>query len=480
MNKYIKNYILSTANIIMMLLFPIITFPYVSRILGPSNLGIINFAQSYGYYFTHIAGFGISSYAIREVSKIRDDKEKTEKISNEIFNLNLFFSILSTILYFCGVFFVQNFRNNFVIFVIYSVVIFSNFLSLDWLLQSFDDYYFSTIRNLIIRVFSVAAVFIFIKHEEDYIKYMAITCVTEMGTKVSTLMYCRKNYAMLRVRKMFLNFKDHIKPMFVLFTFRLVNGISSNLDKLMIGFMIEYVNVGIYSAGVKFVLMISPIVETVGIVLFPKINISAGNSSDEYIKNLKINYDMILLMGIPMAVGMYLVSGRLIPFIAGGQYAEAVTVSRIMSGIILLGPIGDMLGSKTLLVFKKDRCLLVCSSAVALSNVVLNFAFIPLWGINGAAIASILSYIVAVSARYYFTRKLVKINLFNKSLVKYGFFTVPFIILYVLFQSQIDTNTLWMFGFIGVCGLIYVSELLLSGDYLVRMMLEKTIKKGKV
>ena len=108
------------------------------------------------------------------------------------------------------------------------------------------------------------------------------------------------------------------------------------------------------------------------IVLFPKINISARNSSDEYIKNLKINYDMILLMGIPMTVGMYLVSGRLIPFIAGGQYAEAVTVSRIMSGIILLGPIGDMFGSKTLLVFKKDRWLLVCSSAVALSNVVLN------------------------------------------------------------------------------------------------------------
>lgn len=305
MNKYVKNYILRTADIIMMLLFPIITFPYVSRILGPSNLGIINFAQSYGYYFTHIASFGISSYAIREVSRIRDNKEKVEIVSNEIFNLNLFFSILSTIVYFCGVFFVQNFRSNFVIFTIYSVVIFSNFLSLDWLLQSFDDYFFSAMRNFIIRFFSLVAVFILVKHKEDYVIYMAIICVTEMGTKISSLLYCRRNYARLRVRRSFLNFKNHIKSMFVLFTFRLVNGISSNLDKLMIGFIMEYVNVGIYSAGVKFILMISPIVETIGIVLFPKINISAENSSDEYMKNLKINYDMILLMGVPMAVGMY-------------------------------------------------------------------------------------------------------------------------------------------------------------------------------
>ena len=342
MNKYVKNYILSVANTVMMLMFPIITFPYVSRFLGPTNLGIINFAQSYGYYFNHIASFGISSYAIREVSKVRDDREKVEKVSNELFNLNLFFSILSTMIYFCGVFFVQNFRDNFVIFAIYSIVVLSNFLSLDWLLQSFDDYFFSTIRNLVVRILAVVAVFVLVKRSEDYVIYMIITCITEMGVKVSTLFYGRKHYARLRIRKRFLNFREHIKAMFTLFSFRLVNGISANLDKLMIGFMMVYANVGVYSAGVKFIFLLSPIVETVGIVLFPKINILANTSLEEYNKSLKVNYDMILLMGIPMAVGMFLVSGRLIPLFAGTQYASAVTVTRIMSAIILLGPIGAL------------------------------------------------------------------------------------------------------------------------------------------
>lgn len=477
MNMYVKNYFLSIVNTVMILFFPIVTFPYVSRILGPTNLGIINFAQSYGYYFVHIASFGINSYAIREVSKVRDDKDKVERICNEIFNLNLFFSILSTILYFCGVFFVQNFRDNFVIFAIYSVVILSNFLSLDWLLQSFDDYLFSTVRNLIIRVLTLFAVFVLIKREEDFVIYMAITCITEMGTKLSNLLYSRKNYARLRVRSKFLNFKTHINSMFALFTFRLVNGISSNLDKLMIGFMMVYANIGIYSAGVKFVLMLSAIVETVGIVLFTKINISASVSSKEYMKNLKINYDLILLMAIPMSVGMFLISGRLIPLFAGDQYVDAVEVSRIMSVIILLGPIGDMLGSKILLIFKKDRWLLYCSSIVAASNIVLNFIFIPFWGINGAAMASIFSYIIAVSARYYFARKLVKINLFSWSLFKYALLSVPFVVIYIMLKSQIETSTVWMFGFALVCVLVYGFELVVFKDYLAKMSLEKTFKK---
>jgi O-antigen/teichoic acid export membrane protein len=241
----------------------------------------------------------------------------------------------------------------------------------------------------------------------------------------------------------------------------------------MIGFFLVYANVGVYTAGVKFVLMLQPIVETVGIVLFPKNNISAGASREEYKKNLKINYDMILLLGIPMAVGLFLVSGRLIPLFAGEKYEEAITVSRIMSGIILLGPIGDMLGSKTLLVFKKDKWLLICSSIVAMFNVVLNLICIPLWGINGAAAASIMCYAIGVATRYFFTKKIVYIKLFTKNALKYCLFTIPFIVLYIIFKQTIDQNSFFMFGFVGMCVLLYCLELLLSKDYLVVMLLEK-------
>ena len=181
-----------------MLVFPIITFPYISRVLGPSNLGCIYFAQSYGYYFINIANFGIASYAVREVSRVRNDKAQVEKVSNEIFNLNFFFSVISTLLYFCGVFIVPQFRENALMLAIYSVVIFTDFLALDWLLQSFDDYLFSTIRNLIVRVLAVVCVYTLIKKPEDIMIYMIIISFTEVGIRLPSIFYAKK-YTVLNI-----------------------------------------------------------------------------------------------------------------------------------------------------------------------------------------------------------------------------------------------------------------------------------------
>ena len=226
--------------------------------------------------------------------------------------------------------------------------------------------------------------------------------------------------------------------------------------------------------------MVSTLIETVGIVLFPKINISATVSQQEYYKNLKINYDIIVLMGIPMVVGMCLVSGRLIPLFAGSQFMDAIMVSRIMSIIILLGPLADMLGSKILLVYKKDNQLLLCSSIVALANIVLNYIFIPIWGINGAAVASAICYVIAVTLRYFFSYKIVKFMLFSKSMIKYTLFTVPFVVLYIIFHKQIDTNNVWMFVYMGVCILIYFIELIISKDYYVKMIICKVFRKENI
>lgn len=477
MNKYVKNYILSVANTVMGLLFPIITFPYVSRVLGPDNLGVINFVQSYGYYFFHLASFGISSYAIREVSKVRDDKEKVSKVSNEIFNINILFSTISVIIYYLGVFMVPKLQENFVVFALYSIVIFTNFLGLDWLLQSFDDYLFTTVRTLIIRILTVTATFVFIHSEEDYVIYMLIACISDMGTRFSNLVYSRKEYVKLVVNAKYLNFKAHLKQLFVLFTFRLVNGISAHLDQLMIGFMMAYVNVGLYTVGVKFPMMVIPIVETVGIVLFPKINISANADKNEYKKILKLNYDIILLLAIPMAVGLFLISPRLMLLFAGDEYGASIAISRIMSMVIFLCPIGDLLGSKTLLIHNRDKELLICSSIVAVSNVVLNFVMIPIWGIEGAAIASVLSYVVAVTSRLFYTKKLMNFKFFTKDMFRYWAYTIPFIVIYVIFKNEIDTSNIWMFGFVAVCIMLYLLELALTKDYLFEMMLKKVLSK---
>lgn len=477
-SKYLNNYILVSINTIANLILPIITFPYISRVIGAEYLGIINFATSYGYYFIHLASFGISSYAIRAVSKIRENVDTVQRVSNEIYNINVLFSIFSGIVYLLGVFLVPKLRDNAFIFCLYSLTIFTNFLSLEWIFQAYDDYKFTTIRSISVRIISIISVFIFVKDRDDYPIYMLILTISDMGSRISNLYYANKKYVRLRLKKQFLNFKDHVKSLFTLFIFRLINGISSNLDKLMIGFLLIYSDVGIYTAGVKFPLLIIPLIENIGIVLFPKINISANGSYEEYKKNVEFNYNVILMLAIPMAVGSFLTSPMIISLFAGQEFVNAVTVSRIMAFVIVLCPIGDLLGSKILLVFNKDSWLLICSSIVAISNILLNFLFIPKWGINGATVASLLSYVIAITCRYVFARRLVKFNIFTINFVKYLVFTVPFILVYSFFKEYINTNFLYTLFFIFFAILIYILELFLSKDSDFKLIINKFLHKG--
>ncbi|WP_044935238.1 flippase [Pseudobutyrivibrio sp. LB2011] len=479
MNKYFKNYILSTANTFVALLFPIVTFPYISRILGASNIGIINTAQSYGYYFIHIANFGINSYAIREVSKVRDNAEQTGTVCGEIFNLNFFFSLIGFILYYLGVVMNQSYKEHFWAFFIYSFVILTNFLTLDWLLQSFDDYFFSTIRNIAVRLLSLAAVFVFVKKPEHYIIYLIISCVSEMGTRISTLLYSRKTYVNLKLSIKLLRFSSHIKTMFTLFVYRLVNGITANLDKLMIGQLMAYKDVGVYTCGITIITMLQSIVETAGIVLFPKINRSAFTSKKDYENNLKINYDLILIVAIPMTVGIFLTSRRIIQLFGGNEFLEAVNVSRIMCFGIIAGAVGDLLGSKILLVNNREQSLLNTSMISAASNIILNYILINKYGIEGAALASIASYLITDCFRYYYARKIVKIRLLSKNLLKYLILSIPFVLIYLPYKERIDGNTVDMFVFVIVCITIYVIELLISQDYLLKNIIKIIIKKEK-
>lgn len=476
-SKYIKNYALSVTNTVAGLIIPIITFPYISRILGPEKIGVVNFVVSYAYYFMHIASFGIASYAVREMARVRDDKVQSERLGNEIFNLNLLFSLFSGILYLVVAFLVPRFRENYILYVFYSVTIFTNFLALDWLFQAQDDYAFTTARSVFVRLLSIVAVFIFIKKEADYYIYMIIISLSEMGSRFSGLVYARKKFVDLRISHKFLNFARHFKSLFTLFLFRIVNGIQGNLDKIMIGIFITYYEVGIYSTGVKFVFLVIPLIETVGVVIFPKITISAKDSPALYLENVNLNYKIILLLGIPMSVGMFIVSPELMILFAGGQFEASVIVSRIMSICILLVPVGDLLGSKTLLVYNKDKWLLICSAIVAVCNVVFNLVGIPLFGIIGACAATVLCYVISILVRLVFTKKILSFTLFVPQLFLYTLYTMPFVALYFVMRTYIKTSVPMLFVYMLACMVFYGCELIVFKDKTARRILSALVKK---
>lgn len=469
-NIYFKNFILKTIDTVVALLVPIIVFPYVARVIGAEKLGIIDFAQSYGYYFIHIANFGLNSYALRELSKVRDNHDKAEKIGSELFSINVIFSLISGLVFIISSLFIPKFNGHFIIFAIYSLIIFTDFLQIDWVLQSFDDYLFSTIRSFILRLISTILIFALIKDSNDFYLYMIITTISEMGSRIININYVRIKYISLKFSLLKTNIKTHFIPLFNLFSFRLINGLWSKLDKLMIGFIMTYKDVSLYSTGIKFILIIAGIIEIVGTVLFPKINNLANNSVHKYKEVLELNYNLILLLGIPMCIGFFIVAPYVIYLFGGEEYLESIIVARLMSIVIILCPIGDLFGSKTLLVKNKDKQLLITSVVVSLTNIVLNSVLIRPYGINGAAVASVVSYLVAIIMRIYFSNKFIKIPILNKNVIKYCLFCIPFILIYMPIKKIINDNIYIVFIYIFVCTIIYLLELVLTNDFSIKLV----------
>ena len=178
-----------------------------------------------------------------------------------------------------------------------------------------------------------------------------------------------------------------------------------------------------------------------------------------------------------MFVGLFLVSPMTIMLIAGKEYQEAILISRIMSIIILLNPIGDMLGSKTLLINNMNKELLISSTIVAISNVILNVVFIPKWGIIGAAIASVISSFISIACRLYFTNKILKFNILKFGLLKYFCFTIPFVVIYLFFQNSVNENVLAYITYIICCVLIYIVELLIFRDKCFVLIIKKILQR---
>lgn len=473
-NKLLRNYILRIAYIFSGTIISIITFPYVSRVLGADKLGQINLVQAYGYYFIHIASFGINSYAFREVSKNYEDKNYKEKIANEIFNINVIFSALSWLIYIVF-YFVMPFRELLLLFFIYSFVILSDFLILEWLFLSYEDYLYITKRTIMVRIIVLILIFIVVKTEEDYILYLILITFSELGSRFFNLKYSQK-YIKLKFRITNLNLNLHFKSLFILFIFRLINGISSNLDKIMLGVFGIYAQIGNYSVGIKIIFLLIPFIESIGTILFKKINnLLLTEDKENFIKILYWNYELVAIIAIPMSFGIYILSKEIILIFAGKEYFEAIIVSKILATLIFIIPTGDILGSKILLLYKKEKELLTVSIITAVFNIVLNLILIPHYNIIGASIATLISYIIALVSRYYFVIKIMPFKLLNFNIIKYFLFSLMFIIYYkYLFHSQLK-NLTEIIIYILICMCSYFWCLLISENELLKNFIK--IKK---
>ena len=264
------NAFISGMQKLLSIIFPLITFPYITRVLQVETVGKINFVTSVISYFILIAGLGINNYAIREGASIRNDKKKIEQFSSEIWGKLHDYTLL---------------------IIIQSFSIIGGTIGINWLYSIYEDYVYITIRTLIFQIISLVLMFLFVKEQHDYYLYTSIVVLANVGSNIFNLIHSRK-YLKLKVTKD-INLKKHLKPILIIFASTIAITIYVNSDITILGWLCDDYTVGIYSVSVKVYSILKQVIASIIIVALPRM--SSLFKKGEIIKKVK-QEDMVKVL----------------------------------------------------------------------------------------------------------------------------------------------------------------------------------------
>lgn len=396
------NYFYNLIYNLLTLLLPLLTTPYLSRVLGVENIGIYGFTNSIVTYFVLFGCLGTTLYGQREIAYVQDDKEKQSKVFYEIFFVKLISMFISILLYGFSFCLDGKLSLYYQILLIYLV---ANVFDISWYLQGIEEFDKTVIRNLIVKVLSIILIFVLVKKPDDLWIYFTIFAGSELLGNITMWIYVPKYLNKPNFKK--LNLKKHLKPILMLFIPQIAIKVYTVLDKTMIGVISGNMNdVGFYEQGQNIVRALIVIITAYGTVMASRIAYTYKNSDKkETIKYLKSSFRFSWLLGIPLMLGTIAVADKLVPWFFGDGYAPVSNIIKFTSPLIIAIGLNNVLGMQYLVPIGRQKDFTTAVVIGALSNFVLNNILIRLFGTIGAVIASVLAETIILIYELYVTRK---------------------------------------------------------------------------
>lgn len=426
------NTILNVSKTFLSLCFPLITFPYSSRILGPENLGKVNFANSIVAYFAILASLGISTYATREASKVRNDITKLSSLAREILIINLISTFISYILLAIALVFVKKLNDYRMLIIICSSLIIFTTLGMDWLYQALEEFSYITIRSLIFQIFSILLLFAIVKTKDDYLKYASVNIIANVGANICNFFHCRKFLILKNLSP--IRIKIHLKPIFFLFASAIVSTIFTNIDNSMLGFLSNNESVGLYAAGIKLIRLLGNLFPAFFMVLYPRISYYRENTDNKKIQDIAFQAMNILTgFSFPIMAGLFVLMKPFIFILCGNQYINAIPIALIMIPIIFINSFSYFLGC-ILIAFNKENITFRLTIISALIDVFLNFILISHYAAYGAALTTVIAEMFLAIAYMIYVSKNFKIKLFFRN--HFNYLTASFVMGIIVYFTK--------------------------------------------
>ena len=468
------NYILNLINTGTQMLFPLITFPYVCRVIEADGIGQINFFQSIISYISLFTCLGIPMYAIREIARDRSDVLQMNRTAMEILLLHSMLTLVGYAIVAILCLTVPQIQVNIPLFLILSLTIFFTAIGCEWFYQGIEDFKYITIRGLIIKTVSVVLLFIFVKSKTDLLYYGCYTVFGVLGGNIFNFFRLRKYIHRENIIFSELHIKRHIKPVLKVFSFSVVTSIYLQLNTVLLGFLKNALAVGYFAAATKVMQMLLTMSACLGSVMMPRAShLIAENKEDEFNRLIQKSYDFTLAIALPMTIGLIFCAPSLITALCGVKFEHSILPSQIIAPIILMVAISNVFGIQVLFPKGKINIVTLCCGIGAVADLILNLCLIPFFSYIGTSIAYLGAEVATTVSMYFIGRKYIPIIYFKKSHLTYALGCVVMAFaLYGLSLLQLPTFTILLLQ--GCCGVLaYFIILCICKDEMLVQILSK-------
>lgn len=408
-------YILQAANF----LFSFISYPYVTRILGAEILGEISFTNSIANYFSAIATFGITSYAVRSCAKVKADQKQLRRTADELFTANMVTTVVAIVLCASTVIVVPSIHKYWKYMILSGLAFASEFVGISWYYTAMEQFDYITVRNIILKFLSIVLIFVFVKNTSDGLIYAGILAFSVICTNIVNYLCSRRKIKIsIRLSSPYARHYHKTKWFFVQ---SIALTVLSNMDVSMLGFMNTSVQVGNYEVALKIKLLLSSLVSSLGNVFLPRLSrYYAQEEMDAFWKTVHKSLQYNCVISLPMVGFLWICAKEIILLFCGNQYAYAADILKILVIAVFVVGLSTVTGIQVLLSIDKEKTLFWSLISGSIVNFILNLYMIPKFSGAGAAMTTLISECVILAIH------LIVLKKNNMSLPLFKIIKIPF------------------------------------------------------
>ena len=397
-----RNYIYNMIYQVLILVLPLVTTPYLSRVLGAEGIGIYGYTYAVVTYFILFGSLGVAMYGQREIAYAQENIEARKKTFIEIVLFRFVTIAIATVFYYF--FFIKGAEYQ-IYYQILLLELIAAAFDISWFFQGMEEFKRTVTRNVLVRICSVSLVFILVKTKEDLAKFTLIYSLADLIGNLSLWLYVPKYVKGVKVKN--INAFRHLPQIILLFIPQIANQIYKILDTTMIGALVaDKAETGYYEQGQKVIRLLLTVVTSLGVVMVPRMASTFISGDNEKIKDyLKMSFRFVFFLAFPIMFGITSIAESFVPVFFGEGYDKVVILISIISPILLLMGMANVLGTQYLLPTKRQKEYTISVLIGLTVNFILNYILIKQYASIGASIATVISELVVVVIQYQYIKK---------------------------------------------------------------------------